>query len=234
MIRITIPNRRPTRRLFLFSVLAVLLCSGCRTYGGYGSEEVLYNEIQRLAGQLEKEVEDVRSDLALLEGASTDSPFLGLVANQLARILEINEAFLAEHEEALARLSPGSSHRSLYRTYGAMVSSRQILQNQIRRLLETAYGAYGMGTARALDLGRPYANVPPYYVKVSDSRQEFSVQGLIRAARSGRTPSPEAYALLETPIPRSSSARSETSGQESVGGVGEGTTSPTNEQAPAE
>lgn len=138
------------------SMLLVLLLGtivGCRTYGGYGSEEALYRQIQRATEEFAQEFEqmrqaqpDLEAQLRSVSGSEQMTVTLGTAISLHGRLLE-------EHREMVENLSESSSHRALSRAYGAIISDQQVVRRLYRRAQEQSNPAGmrdGAGTESAL------------------------------------------------------------------------------------
>lgn len=206
---------RPFRSSLLLCAVAGLVLTGCRTYGEYNSEELTYQQMQRLVQQFDRDLTKARADLAALQKASADNPYLSVLAAHYSQVVSAQEAVLDEHRDMLAELSPGSTYRALHRAYGAMISEQRTIRLQQEGLLRYVYDAYTADTTAMADRDRPYALIPPYYARVTEAQRDVTVNELLRLA-SSREPS-TGFAL--SPPDTSTAIGSEPEG---FGGDGDG------------
>ncbi|MEX0821476.1 MAG: hypothetical protein WD021_04960 [Rhodothermales bacterium] len=175
-------------RKWTWTVLLIvfLLVSGCRSYGGYGTEAATYRQIERVLDRFEEDLARARADLRALESAATDHPILEVVAAHYAELVRAHAAALDEHGATAARLSADAGYRTLSRVYGALVGARHLVRGRYQSLLRYVYDAFGeAGMSSAIDEARPYALVPPYYPRIADRGSVLTVNEVVRRVESG-------------------------------------------------
>lgn len=173
----------------LSCVLTVLvLLAGCRTYGGNGSEEAIYNQIERILDRFEGELSRARGEVSMLEAASSERPDVTAFSAQYMQLVEAHEAILDQHREMAEGLSPRSSYRSLHRAYGAMIAEQALLRQQYQGMLRYVYDAYSADTTGWVERHRPYALIPPYYVRAANAGRELTVNNVLSRMQSGAEP----------------------------------------------
>jgi hypothetical protein len=135
----------------------VLLLSGCRTYGDYGSQEAMYRQIHVALDQLDAEASafDARRS-AIAVPAMTDA---------LDRLAASRSHLVGQYREIVSQLSESSGHRELRRVYGALISDRQIIYDRLARLEAVAADVDG-APLRLSDPRSDYQTVPLYYYRV--------------------------------------------------------------------
>ena len=134
--------------LFIF-VAGGLVLTGCRTYGGYGSEEKTYHQIQETIRQLEQELGRAQSDLRRLETAADTVDALKPLADRYRELVASHEGYLQTYRGQAEALSAGASYRNLHRTYGAMITDRDLLHRQYTRTVRVVWA-----TVRNVDVPR--------------------------------------------------------------------------------
>jgi hypothetical protein len=148
-------------RVLPFVIAAVLVFTGCRTYGNdkYDSGPKTYQAMQQAVQQMEQELGRAQSDLRRLEEAAAARDTLRPIAARYRSYVESHEAALAGHRAQAERLAAGSSYRTLHRIYGAMVTDRRLLATKYRRAVRTVWA-----TVRDTTLSPKRASDPSRYV----------------------------------------------------------------------
>lgn len=168
----------PSFRFVLFALAAVLILSGCRTYGdqGYGSEAKTYAAIQQTVQQLEQELGPAQSDLRRLESVVESRDTLQALVDRYRALVESHKALLAIHREQADRLTEESSSRRLSRYYGAMITDRRLLQHQYERATR-AVGAAIEGRSVAYEpiIRQSTYNINPVQYPIPDRLRPMSM-----------------------------------------------------------
>lgn len=186
MLRINISGRQTGPVLMLFVVL--LLATGCRTYGGYGAEDLTYTQMEQAHQVFEEELARARANLNVLESASAESPYLSVLAAQYAQLVRGHEAILESHADVLDRVSPGDDYRELHRAFGAVIAEQATVRRQYDDLLNDFHRAFSPpDTTDRVE--RPYALIPPFYERIR-ARRDLSVSEVLAQVRSAGAPSP--------------------------------------------
>lgn len=120
----------------LFVLAALLVLSGCRTYGGYDTQEKNYEAMQNAVQSFEDELNRAQADLHTLQEAAT-SDTLEALAHRFQNHVGEHEELLATQRERLDRLSPDASYRTLQRAYGATVTEQQMTEQKYQRVIRT-------------------------------------------------------------------------------------------------
>lgn len=181
--------RYTSRRLSAHSLLAVIVLltalSGCRSYGGQGSEEAIYEEMQRGHQVFEKVLDRKRAELRTLQQAASENERLADLAEQYARMVQGHQALLDEYGEEIANLSPDSDYRNLNHAFGAMIAMHRTVKMQYDRLLDHAHRSF-LSADTASAVKRPYALIPPYFDRVREGQRELTLNDVIAAASAER------------------------------------------------
>ena len=161
----------------LLLAAALMLVTGCRTYGGYGSEEATYNEIQEAAQRYADRVERLAGDYQALTEASAQDAELAAYALRMADIIEHAEATLAFHLHRAETLEEGDSYRELSRALGAMISEQQILEDRYADLVGDIVGQPELGRK---DPSR-YSVVSSRLARAEADLLDISIRDAVRA-----------------------------------------------------
>jgi len=187
------PPRRASARSLLAVIVLFATLSGCRSYGGQGSEEAIYQEIQRGHQTFEAKLDRRRAELRTLQQAASGNERLADLAEQYALMVQGHEALLADQGEEIASLSSDSDYRDLNRFFGAMIAMHRTVQLQYDRLLDHSHRTFlsadtvsSADTVRSADsvspVKRPYALIPPYFDRVREGQRELTLNDVIAAA----------------------------------------------------
>ena len=149
----------------------LILLGGCRTYGGYGTEEATYAEIQKANVQFADALNRAQSEYRALETLARTNPALRPSAEHYAQLIAFHEALLLEHV-AWAEQVDVDDYRDVSRVLGAIVAEEQRLAERYGTIIG---GAEQLLTADSTMLvpgvGEPdgrYYVVPPYFVRVME------------------------------------------------------------------
>jgi len=124
----------------LFGLGLIVVLTGCRTYGDYGSEAKIYEEMGEAVEELEAELESAQADLQQLRAAAEQANRLEPLLDRYQTLVEAHEALIQAHEQEVNGLSAEASHRTLRRSYGAMVTDRRLLRRRYDRTVRRVYG----------------------------------------------------------------------------------------------
>lgn len=170
-----------TRFLVLATVLFVAL-SGCRTYGGYGSEEASFNEIQEINERFASDLGKAKNELSTLQQAAAQNRELSAYVDRYEALLARHEALVAQHQEltgslevrtgALGRLS--TSYRDLSRALGS-ITVEQLGMKKHYQQLANDLAMHGSGDASALGPMSRYQAIPPYYERLRVAMNQHSL-----------------------------------------------------------
>ena len=161
MDHITAASR--TSALVIFSVL---LLSGCRIYGGYGTEVKTITEIGQANDQFERSLARAENNLAALRSKVSANPALAVHADRFESIVADHVRLFDSHRKELSILTSGwSGYRSSSRLLGSIVTDHHRIANMYDDVLSRV--AEDAGWMRPL-LRDPatYQHVPPFYVGV--------------------------------------------------------------------
>lgn len=130
------------RRSVLLSVLAALLVlSGCRTYGGYGTKAKNYEAMQDAVQSFEEELSRAQAELETLEEAATSDTLqtdtLQGLARQFREHIDRHESLLETQRKRVDRLDADAAYRTLQRMYGATVKEQRIMEQKYQHVIQT-------------------------------------------------------------------------------------------------
>ena len=128
-------------RIFLFCTLSIVVLSGCRTYGGYDSEEATYNQIVEINSQFANDLERARGDLSRLEQAANQMASLSEYVHEYEELLSHHEHMIEEHAALtetlevrtgfVGQLTP--AYRNLNRALGYIAAEQAAMRNSYYR-----------------------------------------------------------------------------------------------------
>ncbi|MEX0746628.1 MAG: hypothetical protein WD275_01425 [Rhodothermales bacterium] len=168
-------------------MLASLAVTGCRTYGGYGTERATYQQMERAAGFFDEELGRARADLHAARAAAGANPHAAELASKFEAIVEEHARIVEEQKELLAGLSEESGYRELSRASGAIDTQQQAIRDQYERLLQSGYLALAGTTTGNLD--RPYSSIPPFYNRIASARQTLTLKQVLALVVDNGVPS---------------------------------------------
>lgn len=178
---------RAFRSLSLTAVLAVLVLSGCRTYGGYGSEEEAYEQIAEANRQFTEQLTRAQAELAQLVDGPAARAHEDYVA-RFAALVEGHEAVLAEQLDLQESLEGSGDYRKLHNALGAIVSNQEIVQNRYEELyFELVQSLDSTAVYDEVLLSR-YAFVPPFYQAIMADLKTQRVAQRADALLTGQAP----------------------------------------------
>ena len=164
-------NTMNTRALQTIRPLAIFLLAGfvltgCRTYGGYGSEEAAVAQIHQANERFAKELDRARSDAETLQTLASAHRNLTSYVEEYQRFVEKHAALLEAHRATYDRLKDGASYRAASRALGAVVSEQFLVHDGYRSVLEEMLGLRETLQKRAASAH--YQQVPPYYRQIEE------------------------------------------------------------------
>ena len=187
-------------------LLLVVVASGCRTYGGYGSSEDMLEKIQQATQRFAEDYERAQGERDALQRAAGGDASLAPLAEQFAAVVESQGAAVAA-QQALAQEAAdrtGSNilfawvgpddYRWLHRAYGALISDQQIIQDRYGEVLRALKETVGMTAASTMEEEGRYQVTPHFYKRIEYAQGQQSVADILAQAR---TASPTADATPE-------------------------------------
>jgi len=140
-------------RLFRLAtlLLLVVLVTGCRTYGGYGTEEELQNQISDAVDEFEKDLARSEADLAVLERAAENQSSLDVMVDRFESDIAAHKEMLASHRTIAQNLEGSSSYRDLHRGYGTITTEQRMMRNTYNRTVRNI---------RSVAIGEPVEATP--------------------------------------------------------------------------
>lgn len=161
--------------------LLLLLATGCRTYGGYGTEEALPRQMQQAVEQFADDLDRARSDVEMLAEAADQNSALAPVVEQYEHVIGRHEAFLDVHRQLVDRFQDDGAYRALHRNYGAMISEQRLVetwyQELHRRVQRVQHGQPAVGEVPPASR---YAVNPSYYDRIQN-RQPLTMEAALQS-----------------------------------------------------
>jgi len=125
--------------LGLLGLCLLFVASGCRTYGGYGTEEQTYEEMTEAVEELEADLQAAKSDLKQLRAAAEQRAALVPLADRYQTLVSSHESMIDAQRQKVESLSAEASYRTLHRTYGAFDTDQRLLRRQYERTVRQVY-----------------------------------------------------------------------------------------------
>ena len=129
------------RSTLLFVLAALLVLSGCRTYGGYDTKAKNYEAMQNAVQAFEEELSRAQADFQTLEDAASadtlETDTLKALARQFQDHIDEHEELLKVQRERVDRLDADAAYRTLHRAYGAMVTEQRMMEQKYQRVIRT-------------------------------------------------------------------------------------------------
>ncbi|MFP4228581.1 MAG: hypothetical protein ACLFTE_07115 [Salinivenus sp.] len=129
------------RSLFFAALAALVVLSGCRTYGGRGTEALTYEEMGVAVEELEADLDQAEMNLRQLRAAVEQEEALSPLADRYQELVQLHESMIAAQQEQVNSLSSDAAYRTLHRAYGAMITDQTLLRTQYTRTLRQVYAA---------------------------------------------------------------------------------------------
>lgn len=183
-----------TTRLLGAMLLLMLVAAGCRTYGGYGSAEETLAKIQEATQRFAEDHERAQGERDALQRAATANPALAALAARFAAVVERQGALVEQHRVWAEEASAGGNilfawvgpdaYRQLHRTYGALITDQQIVQDRYAEVLRGLQQAVGGTPARRVQEEGRYQIAPQFYDRIEYALDQRSVADILAQARS--------------------------------------------------
>lgn len=150
-------------RLFRLAtlLLLVVLVTGCRTYGDYGTEAELRNQISDAVDEFEKDLARSEADLAVLQRAAEGQSALNPMVDRFMSDIDAHRELLASHRTIAQNLEGSSSYRDLHRGYGTVTTEQRMMRNTYNR---TVRNIRSVVTGQPVD-ATPLPNKSFYFVE---------------------------------------------------------------------
>lgn len=173
---------RSIRPVLLFSVLGVLLLSGCRTYGGYDTAPKTYEAMQKTVQSFEDELARAKADLRKLEEAAAEADTLRSLAHEFQELVAEHESLLDTQHQRVDWLSPDATYRSLHNAYGATVTERRMMRQKYQRTIKQVRAiVQGTSAARTpLRTGKRQYTVRPIGFPKQNAGSELTMEQALR------------------------------------------------------
>lgn len=159
-----------TNRSTLLVLLAgLLVLTGCRTYGDYGSTAATIDQAAQAAQDYADALNRARADLDRLQAAAESNTALAMFVPRYEHTIAQHEAQLSDHRAITERLQDDPSYRTASRLFGAMISEQRATADRYhqlhKRIQQTVQGVPG---AMYRSAESPSYVVPTYYKRVEN------------------------------------------------------------------
>ncbi|RMF56340.1 MAG: hypothetical protein D6746_12625 [Bacteroidetes bacterium] len=163
--------------------LVVLAGTGCRTYGGYGSEEATLAQIEAANERFAEALRRAEAEAAMLSEALADVKAVAPYVDAYRWVTQRHAEMLETHRAKYETLQQGASYRELSRALGAIVTEQIVVQEQYEHLLWAMAYAESM-PALTVRLLSSYQAIPPYYVRIEERLQTPTAEDVVARYRS--------------------------------------------------
>jgi len=173
---------RPTSlaRLLPVAFLLLVVLSGCRTYGGYGTTEEIPRQMEQAAQQFADELARAESSVQALSAAVAENSALEPLETRYRDVIAQHEAFLEDHRAVADRFQGSSNYRALNRYYGAIIAEQRLIEKRYEELHLRIQRVVSGQPERTPPLrASNYINTPSYYDRLQN-QQALSMQDALR------------------------------------------------------
>jgi hypothetical protein len=146
-------------------------------YGGYGSEEAAFTEVQTSLERYEARADRLSGDYSALASAAATRPELAVLAPRVARLIEAQAIVLEGHRATAASVTATSSHQTLRHALGSMVSEQQVVEDEYGRVVADILD--DASTSR--DAASRYALVPAHFARLESRLESVSIRDAVSA-----------------------------------------------------
>ena len=182
-------------RVFIGLFACLFLLTGCRTYGGYDSEEALYAQIEKTNQQFADELNRARSEFSLIQNAASSNRMFAPFVDQYEAILEDHAEKVEAHAGILAGLEVktgfigqlGQSYRMLNRGLGSILTDQAQVRDAYVHLLNNINREAKGEAFTPVSIPEPgrYQAVPPFYEAIRYALESVSPEQAVQPAAGG-------------------------------------------------
>ena len=180
--------------LLVLTIAVTATLAGCRVYGGRGTEDATYAQMQRTVTVFQEELERARAELGALQQANVTDAYGQAVVRQYEAIVKNHEALVETQTELVESLSEESGYRDLSRAFGAMNVQQIAIRSQYQRLLQGVHTALA-DSSLGLAEDRPFHLVPPFYNRITAKTRDVSTNEVLSLLRGESAPKAPADTL---------------------------------------
>jgi hypothetical protein len=172
-----------TRPVFVALLALLLATTGCRTYGGYGSEEGTVAQIQQANADFDSRLDRARSDLELLQQSAQENPSLEGLVSVYEQVVAMHEDKLALHQSYAEGLTEDSGYREISRKYGAVISEQRLVSIRYQEMHERIQQTLRTGetSTESAALQSSYQVVPLYYRRAENQASGLTMRDALQA-----------------------------------------------------
>ncbi|WP_022834483.1 hypothetical protein [Salisaeta longa] len=149
----------------------LLLLVGCRTYGGYGTEQETWQQMQTATEQFATDLTQAKAELARLQAVADTSAALQPMAARYERTVALHQERLNHHQTWVEELKGSDNYRALNRTYGAIITEQRLTTKQYQRTLQNVQAVVRGASPVPSDddiSESTYADAPVHYRRVEN------------------------------------------------------------------
>lgn len=178
---------------------ALVLLSGCRTYGHYDQTEETYASLQNIVGRFEQTLPRLEAEAQAIRAAGADSMLAREFSTLVQHAQQVNargkirvEAFEDDHDSfVLSEWVGASTYRRLNEAHGATATEHAGVAERYYALAALAGGRPDTTSylAAAVSNAR-YSVVPGLYYRIANANRTPSVLGALRSPRPAPTDTP--------------------------------------------
>ena len=183
--------QRSLSRFFAAGSLLLLVLSGCRTYGDYGSEKATFDQIVESNAVFTAELEKARGELMAIEQAAGQHDELVPYVEHYKGLLEMHEKMLEQHKEMegtltvqtglIGRLTP--AYRNLNRALGNIAAEQAAMRDHYYTLVSELSGSEEEEMLTwSPQVGKSrYQAVPPFYRQIQKELERKTLSAVLEA-----------------------------------------------------
>lgn len=165
-------------RIIPLILLAVLSLTGCRTYGGHGSEAGILEQMAELPAWAEAEQARLDGDMQ----AVARQPGLEDVGQRLSELSTELHTAAGRWSAVVQAMPEDASYRELNRQFGSLVAERQAWQNGYRHLVDELSATLSGVELEPRPASR-YQVAPGYFERLESGLEDVRVRDLAVSLR---------------------------------------------------
>lgn len=170
------------RILRLLPLLLLLVVTGCRTYGGYGTETILHEQMQQANRQFSDDLQRARADLATLKAAADTSEMLQPMVERFQNNIDHHAATLDRHRQMTERLAGSGNYRALHRVYGTITTEQRMMRKTYNRTVQQVRATVtGTPVARGESFNQSFYFVQPFEYTAEQNARRLTMEQALRA-----------------------------------------------------
>jgi hypothetical protein len=170
------------RILRIIPLLLLLVVTGCRTYGGYGTETILHEQMQQANRQFSDDLQRAQADLATLKAAADTSEMLQPMVERFQRNIDQHETTLDRHRQITEDLAESGDYRALHRAYGTITTEQRMMRKTYNRTVERVRAVVtGTSVASGEAFNQSFYFVQPFEYTAEENARRLTMEQALRA-----------------------------------------------------